>query len=116
MTLRRYLPVIAGVVFALAGGSALVAWLTPPPVGDPYAGERVLPPIPERAPRARRAPRPVPVPVPPTTAAEAAAKLGAEATDPAGCTAAAAPATAVAVRPADAPATMIGACPGGTPP
>lgn len=51
MTLRRYLPVIAGVVFAIAGGSALVAWLMPPRLADPFAGETMLPPIPESAPR-----------------------------------------------------------------
>lgn len=108
--LRRYLPVIAGVVFALAGGSALVSWLTPPPEGDPYAGERVLAPIPERAPRARRAPQPASIA--PTTVAGAEHDAGA----PLPACAAAAPATAAAVHPADAPATMIGACPGGTPP
>lgn len=54
MSLRRYLPVIAGVVFALAGGSALVAWLLPPQPGDPFASEATLPPIPERAPRQPR--------------------------------------------------------------
>jgi hypothetical protein len=54
VNLRRYLPVIAGVVFALAGGSALVAWLLPPEPRDPFAAEATLPPIPEVAPRQRR--------------------------------------------------------------
>lgn len=54
MTFRRYLPVVAGVVFAIAGGSALVAWLMPPHLADPFAGEATLPPIPERAPRKAR--------------------------------------------------------------
>ena len=54
MSLRRYLPVVAGVVFALAGGSALVHWLLPPRPADLFAGEATLPPIPERAPRQQR--------------------------------------------------------------
>ena len=54
MNLRRYLPVVAGVVLALAGGSALVAWLMPARPADPFAAEATLPPIPERAPRPPR--------------------------------------------------------------
>ncbi len=54
MNLRRYLPVIAGAVFAIAGGSALFAWLLPPPPVDPWASEATLPPIPERTPRVKR--------------------------------------------------------------
>jgi hypothetical protein len=99
LTLRRYLPVIAGVVFACAGGSALVSWLARPPHTDPFADEQSLAPIPERATRARKA-----------RSAPAA---------PPGCTATtgapAAPTTgAPAAAPATAPKTMLEACPGGT--
>jgi hypothetical protein len=54
LTLRRYLPVIAGVVFACAGGSVLVTWLARSPSTDPFADEQSLAPIPERAPRKAR--------------------------------------------------------------
>ena len=99
MMLRPWLPVIAGVVFACAGGSALVTWLAPPRATDPFADEQSLAPIPERAARARKA-RPVP-----------AAPDGCAATTDAP----AAPTTgAPAAAPATAPPTMLGTCPGGT--
>ena len=98
MMLRRWLPVIAGVVFACAGGSMLVAWLAPPAQRDPFAGEQSLTPIPERAPRARSKPR--------------AAPAAAATTD---CVPA--PTSGVAATPPTAPAaTMLGPCPRGTSP
>lgn len=50
--IRRYLLVIAGVVFAFAAGSALLRSFAPPAAPDPFVAETGLSPIPERAPRA----------------------------------------------------------------
>jgi hypothetical protein len=97
--LRRYLPVIAGVVFACAGGSVLVAWLSPAPSREAFADEQGLAPIPERAPRARRPAPAKPAPAAQTTGCAAAPTSGATATPPTG-----------------PQGTMLGACPGGTSP
>jgi len=102
MNLRRYLPVIAGVVFAFAGGSALFAWLLPPSPVDPWASEATLPPIPERAPRKRRAAHPTAAPVGVPVAAHDCATAPAAGTPP--------------TRPHDPQTTMLEPCPGGTRP
>jgi hypothetical protein len=99
LNLRRYLPVIAGVVFACAGGSALVGWLAPPPSSDPFADEQSLAPTPERAPRAHKTRPAPPVACAPTTDVPAAPTTGAP-----------------AATPASAPAAMLVTCPGGTRP